>query len=51
MIDVPTQIKNDYGKIIAKRVISIHNHNFYMIQDSYLTGRWVLEEQSIYQKW
>ena len=29
MIDVPAQIKNDYGKLIAKRVIPIHSHNFY----------------------
>jgi len=29
MIDVPAQIKNDYGKLIAKRGIPIYNHNFY----------------------
>ena len=29
MIDVPAQIKNDYGKLIPKRGIPIHNHNFY----------------------
>jgi len=29
MIDVPAQIKNDYGKLIAKRGIPIHSHNFF----------------------
>jgi len=29
MIDVPAQIKKDYGKLTAKRGIPIHNHNFY----------------------
>jgi len=28
MIDVPSQIKNDYGKLIAKRGIPLHRHNF-----------------------
>ena len=29
MLDVPASIKNNYGKLLAKRGIPLHKHNFY----------------------
>ncbi len=39
MIDVPAQIKNDYGKLIAKRGIPIHSNNFYQKYNYNTTNR------------
>jgi len=29
MLDVPGQIKDDYGKLLIQRSIQLHSHHFY----------------------